>query len=110
VIFPAFKAGDPFLRGTNGAFDSHTPPPNPKNIFGDELFCWCALTISGVGVEKRVKKCIIVHFLEMEKTGKALNAEFAETQRKDLRKIGEDNTPGPPEGGPYDFPVSPLFA
>jgi hypothetical protein len=46
----------------------------------------------------------------MEKTGKALDAEFAETQRKDLRKIGEDNTPGPPEGGPYDFPVSPLFA
>jgi hypothetical protein len=28
VTFPAFKAGDSFLRGPNGGFDSHTPPPN----------------------------------------------------------------------------------
>src|SRR5271165_3799321 len=27
VTFPAFKAGDSFLRGPNGGFDSHTPPP-----------------------------------------------------------------------------------
>jgi hypothetical protein len=27
VTFPAFKAGDSFLRGSNGGFDSHTPPP-----------------------------------------------------------------------------------
>jgi len=28
VTFPAFKAGDAFLRGTGGGFDFHTPPPN----------------------------------------------------------------------------------
>jgi hypothetical protein len=28
------------------------------------------------------EKCIIMHFLGVEKEGKALNAEFAETQRK----------------------------
>jgi hypothetical protein len=28
VILPAFKAGDPFLRGGDGGFDSHTLPPN----------------------------------------------------------------------------------
>jgi len=27
VIFPAFKAGDAFLRGAGGGFDFHTPPP-----------------------------------------------------------------------------------
>ena len=27
VTLPAFKAGDPFLRGTGGGFDSHTLPP-----------------------------------------------------------------------------------
>jgi hypothetical protein len=27
VIFPAFKAGDSVLRGSNGGFDSHTLPP-----------------------------------------------------------------------------------
>ena len=27
VTFPAFKAGDAFLRGTSGGFDFHTPPP-----------------------------------------------------------------------------------
>jgi len=27
VTFPAFKAGDAFLRGTGGGFDFHTPPP-----------------------------------------------------------------------------------
>jgi hypothetical protein len=38
------------------------------------------------------KKCIIVHFLGTEKDGKALNAEFAEAQRKDLRKIRREKT------------------
>ena len=28
VTFPAFKAGDSSLRGWNGGFDFHTPPPN----------------------------------------------------------------------------------
>jgi len=28
VTFPAFKAGDSALRGPNGGFDFHTPPPN----------------------------------------------------------------------------------
>ena len=28
VILPAFKAGDPLLRGSDGGFDSHTLPPN----------------------------------------------------------------------------------
>jgi hypothetical protein len=33
------------------------------------------------------KKCIIVHFLRLKKKdGKALNAEIAETLRRDLRK------------------------
>src|SRR5689334_8975881 len=27
VILPVFKAGDPFLRGVDGGFDSHTLPP-----------------------------------------------------------------------------------
>src|SRR5712692_2461454 len=27
VTFPAFKAGDPALRGSDGGFDSHTLPP-----------------------------------------------------------------------------------
>ena len=27
VTFPAFKAGDSSLRGWNGGFDFHTPPP-----------------------------------------------------------------------------------
>src|SRR5260370_28203340 len=27
VTFPAFKAGDSVLRGSNGGFDSHTLPP-----------------------------------------------------------------------------------
>ncbi len=27
VTFPAFKAGDPVLRGPDGGFDSHTLPP-----------------------------------------------------------------------------------
>ena len=27
MIFPAFKAGDSVLRGSNGGFDSHTLPP-----------------------------------------------------------------------------------
>jgi hypothetical protein len=27
VIFPAFKAGDSVLSGSNGGFDSHTLPP-----------------------------------------------------------------------------------
>ena len=32
VTFPAFKAGDSFLRGSNGGFDSHTPPPYFVNV------------------------------------------------------------------------------
>jgi len=28
VTFPAFKAGDSALRGSNGGFDFHTPPPD----------------------------------------------------------------------------------
>src|SRR5207245_9631228 len=28
VTFPAFKAGDSVLRGSNGGFDYHTPPPH----------------------------------------------------------------------------------
>jgi hypothetical protein len=31
VTFPAFKAGDSVLRGSNGGFDFHTPPPNLLN-------------------------------------------------------------------------------
>jgi hypothetical protein len=27
VTFPVFKAGDSVLRGSNGGFDFHTPPP-----------------------------------------------------------------------------------
>ena len=27
MTFPAFKAGDSALRGSNGGFDFHTPPP-----------------------------------------------------------------------------------
>src|SRR5580704_639170 len=30
VIFPAFKAGDSALRGSNGGFDFHTPPPQTE--------------------------------------------------------------------------------
>jgi len=30
VTFPAFKAGDSTLRGPNGGFDFHTPPPNTQ--------------------------------------------------------------------------------
>jgi hypothetical protein len=52
-----------------------------------------------------------------EKAGKALNTEFAESLRKELRKIGEEETiqeqylPDPSGGGPYAiFPLSPLFA
>jgi len=30
VTFPAFKAGDSALRGPNGGFDFHTPPPNQR--------------------------------------------------------------------------------
>src|SRR5215469_1910051 len=32
VTFPAFKAGDSSLRGWNGGFDFHTPPPYPASI------------------------------------------------------------------------------
>ena len=38
VTFPAFKAGDSFLRGPNGGFDSHTPPP-PLSIPRRRRFC-----------------------------------------------------------------------
>jgi hypothetical protein len=30
VTFPAFKAGDSVLRGSNGGFDSHTLPPKSR--------------------------------------------------------------------------------
>jgi len=33
VTFPAFKAGDSALRGSNGGFDFHTPPPNVLNVY-----------------------------------------------------------------------------
>jgi hypothetical protein len=33
VIFPAFKAGDSALRGSNGGFDSHTLPPILDNAY-----------------------------------------------------------------------------
>src|ERR1700739_3381582 len=33
--FPAFKAGDAFLRGTGGGFDFHTPPPTLANVYAD---------------------------------------------------------------------------
>jgi len=36
VTFPAFKAGDSVLRGSNGGFDFHTPPPNKSFKFGKE--------------------------------------------------------------------------
>jgi hypothetical protein len=32
VTFPAFKAGDSVLRGSNGGFDSHTLPPYPFDV------------------------------------------------------------------------------
>jgi hypothetical protein len=35
VTFPAFKAGDAFLRGTGGGFDFHTPPPQIANSYAD---------------------------------------------------------------------------
>jgi hypothetical protein len=35
VIFPAFKAGDSALRGSNGGFDFHTPPPQIANVYAD---------------------------------------------------------------------------
>jgi hypothetical protein len=38
VTFPAFKAGDAFLRGTSGGFDFHTPPPQIVNVYG--VFEW----------------------------------------------------------------------
>src|SRR5215471_6699558 len=33
VTFPAFKAGDSSLRGWNGGFDFHTPPPCLASIY-----------------------------------------------------------------------------
>jgi hypothetical protein len=33
VTFPAFKAGDSVLRGSNGGFDFHTPPPQIVNVY-----------------------------------------------------------------------------
>jgi len=33
VTFPAFKAGDSSLRGSNGGFDFHTPPPYLPNVY-----------------------------------------------------------------------------
>jgi hypothetical protein len=37
VTFPAFKAGDSVLRGSNGGFDSHTPPP----YYASNTQCLC---------------------------------------------------------------------
>ena len=54
MTFPAFKAGDAFLRGTGGGFDFHTPPPE---------FCeWvlvkrgCALSAGGSKRQRRARK------------------------------------------------------
>jgi hypothetical protein len=33
VTFPAFKAGDSVLRGSNGGFDFHTPPPFSCSVY-----------------------------------------------------------------------------
>jgi hypothetical protein len=33
VTFPAFKAGDAFLRRTSGGFDFHTLPPQIINVY-----------------------------------------------------------------------------
>src|SRR5215469_16494107 len=45
VTFPAFKAGDSSLRGWNGGFDFHTPPPSSLNRNylarrGLQFTCW----------------------------------------------------------------------
>ena len=63
------------------------------------------------------KKCIIVQFLVVEKDGKALNAEFAESRRigtekrsesaergrrKDSRSENVSYPPGPADGVPYE--------
>ena len=37
MTFPAFKAGDAFLRGTGGGFDFHTPPPILQGVLQDTL-------------------------------------------------------------------------
>jgi hypothetical protein len=37
VTFPAFKAGDSVLRGSNGGFDFHTPPPQIVNVYAGIL-------------------------------------------------------------------------
>ena len=40
MIFPAFKAGDSALRGSNGGFDFHTPPPyKTKDLCFNVLAC-----------------------------------------------------------------------
>jgi hypothetical protein len=59
------------------------------------------------------KTALYCTFWRWKKTGKALNAEFAEAQRKDLRKSREEKTaraPGRPEGGFTIFLLSRLFA
>ena len=33
VTVAAFKAADSALRGSNGGFDSHTPPPQIVNVY-----------------------------------------------------------------------------
>ena len=45
MIFPAFKAGDSTLRGSNGGFDSHTLPPTYR------AKCWCFPIILIGGIE-----------------------------------------------------------
>ena len=37
VTVAAFKAADSALRGSNGGFDSHTPPPT--YLFAKHLLC-----------------------------------------------------------------------
>jgi hypothetical protein len=39
VTVAAFKAADSALRGSNGGFDSHTPPPSICECHFD---CWCS--------------------------------------------------------------------
>ena len=33
MTFPVFKAGDSALRGSNGGFDFHTPPPYSPCVY-----------------------------------------------------------------------------
>jgi len=50
VTFPAFKAGDAALRGPNGGFDFHTPPPDQsrREVNPRTLWVWF---IKGAGFD-----------------------------------------------------------